>query len=55
MVSPDFPWPNVSVRDFKGWGVGLMGECVREINVLFLLKFYLNQFVYSYYNNVSIT
>ena len=23
--------------------------------VLFLLKFYLNQFVYSYYNNVSIT
>lgn len=49
MVSRDSPWGNMSVRDFKDGGMG------REINVLFLLKFYLNQFMYSYYNNDSIT
>lgn len=33
------------------WLVG-MG---RDINVLFLMKIYINQLVYSYYKNVSIT
>jgi hypothetical protein len=38
-----------------------MDECIDEVkcmldnNVLFLLKIYINQLVYSYYKNVSIT
>ena len=35
MVSHDSPWPNVSVRDFKGWGM----KCMLENNVLFLIEF----------------
>lgn len=51
MVSRDSPWGNLCVRVIDEGGI----EGVWEINVLFLLKFYLHQFMYSYYNNDSIT